>query len=48
MVDHGLVSFFGDGLDVVRVVHGHLRVVLILNEWIGESIADSNALEIDS
>ncbi len=48
MIHHGLVRILGDSLDVVRIVHGHLRIVLVLNQWISESIADSYALQIDS
>lgn len=48
MIHHGLVRFFGDGLDVVRIVHGHLRIVLVLNQWVRESVADSNTFKINS
>ena len=44
---HLRVGLFRHGLDVVGVVHRHLRVVLVLDNGISEAVAHTHAGEID-
>mmetsp|Transcript_111470 Transcript_111470/g.240191 ORF Transcript_111470/g.240191 Transcript_111470/m.240191 type:complete len:249 (+) Transcript_111470:473-1219(+) len=47
MLYHASILLISDALDVVRVVHGHLGVVLILDDRVSETISYSNTLKID-
>lgn len=48
VLNHLIVCLLGHALDVVRVVHGHLGVILVLDQRVGKAIADAYTLQVNA